>query len=183
MSASQSLFRFIVLPHFFHDIVRSSNFLVPRVHALVDFTMKTTPSFSDFCFGFVHVVLHVLQQGTSLIWFVFFFFTKLFKCFPDDAPFVVLLLFVVCGDFCRLLLFQVCVCSFKADSSASIKGDILPFSLIFRGLHLSCKLCPASSTADDRHWCLDLGFQSFLDHPACPFGHGPFQYRTVFPHF
>ena len=75
MSSSKSLSRFIVLvsllciicPHFIHDIVWSSKFLVPRVHVLVDFTIKTTSGSSDFCVGFVHILLHVVQQGTGLI--------------------------------------------------------------------------------------------------------------------
>ena len=49
-----------------------------------DFSVKTTSGFSDFRVGFVHISVHVVQQGTSLVCF-FFIFTKLCKCFLDDV--------------------------------------------------------------------------------------------------
>ena len=58
-------------------MLSSSKFLFPRVHVLVDFTVKTTSGYSDFCVGVVRILLHVVKQGTSLLCFFF-----LFKVFP-----------------------------------------------------------------------------------------------------
>ena len=68
------------------------------MHILVDFAVKTTSGFSDFC---VHIVLHVVQRSTGLLCF-FLLITKLFKCLLDDVSFFVLLLFVFRGDFDHL---------------------------------------------------------------------------------
>ena len=56
--------------------------------------------------------------------------------------------------------------SFTSIPSSSTLWEI-SFHLArgFELFHLSCELCPASSTADGCQ--LDLNFQSFDDHPAC----------------
>ena len=135
------------------------------------FTIKATSSFSAFCSGIVHVLLHLIQQGTSLICFIFFF-SNLSRCFHDDVPFVVLSLFVVCSTFCHFiwlnffflafslqLLFQVCFFSSKAVPNASTLRE-MSFHLLWslELFHLSCELCRASSTADARQFVFRFGF-------------------------
>ena len=159
MSSSKSLFRFIVLVsllciicHVGHDTVWSSKFLVQRGHVLVVFTMKTTSGSSDFSVGFVHVVLHVLQQGTSLICFIFFL-AKLFKCFFDDVSFIDLSLFIFCCIFYHLgefLLFwrfpctsySRCVSSLSKLSPTHPSQGKLPSicPVFFEPFHLSFEL-------------------------------------------
>ena len=106
------------------------------MHILVDFTTKSTSVLSDFCVGFVHMLLHVVQQRTSPLCFFFFLFTKLFQRLLDDVSFFVLLSSSIAASSTNLcnfdslsalslqLMVQVFDFSFKADPSASISAEI-----------------------------------------------------------
>ena len=161
------------LPHFIHDTVRSSNFLVTRVHVLVDFTIKTTSSCSDFASASAHLAAgHV---------FFFFFITKLFEWFLDDVPLVVLLLFLVCSEFHHLVQLCFAFGTFLATLIPCVFSSLLEMSpahpsqgrcpsicpeLSRSSIH-HAELCPASSTTDDRPGGFGSGNPIFPDHPVC----------------
>ena len=164
--------RIIALHH-----VRSSHFSVPRVHEFFELLAQSSLLFGGSCMWLLHVLRHFFQISCA----AFSSSLSLRSCFkvflslplsqsPTLASSAILSdtvhMSVYLFELSSQLLAQVFFFSFTSVPSSSTSWEI-SFNLArsFELFHLSCELCPASSTAERCQ--LDFEFQSFDDQPAC----------------